>query len=111
MEFDEYQRLAARTGYGPDKDKSFVLMIHSMGLAGETGEVIEKLKHVMRDEGGVVSEEKRQLLKKEMGDVLWYLSELARTLGFSFDEIATLNIKKLEDRAKRGMIGGEGDLR
>ena len=111
MEFDEYQKLAARTGVFDSEDKNYILMYLSMGLAGETGEVIEKVKHVIRDQGGALSDEKKELLKKEIGDILWYASQLARALGLSFDEIAQLNIQKLADRAARGVIKAEGDTR
>jgi NTP pyrophosphatase (non-canonical NTP hydrolase) len=111
MEMDEYQRLAAKTGFYDKEDRNYILMYLSMGLAGETGEVIEKIKHIIRDKGGEISDEKRELLKKEIGDVLWYSSQIARTLDLSFDEIAKLNIEKLADRAKRGVIKSEGDDR
>ncbi|KKW32407.1 MAG: MazG nucleotide pyrophosphohydrolase domain protein [Parcubacteria group bacterium GW2011_GWA1_53_13] len=86
-------------------------MYLSMGLAGEAGEVIEKVKHIVRDQKSVITEEKRELLKKEIGDVLWYSSQLARAFDLSFEEIAQLNIAKLSDRAKRGVIKSEGDTR
>lgn len=111
MEFDEYQRLAARTGFYGTEDRQYILMYLSMGLAGEAGEVIEKVKHIVRDQGSVISEEKRELLKKEIGDVLWYASQIAYAFDLSFDEIAQLNIKKLADRATRGVIKSEGDTR
>jgi NTP pyrophosphatase (non-canonical NTP hydrolase) len=111
MTLDEYQELAARTADFGNKDTNYILMYLSMGLAGETGEVIEKVKHIIRDKGGEMTEEKRELLKKELGDVLWYSSQLARTLGLSFEDIAELNIKKLADRESRGVIKAEGDTR
>lgn len=111
MDFDEYQTLAARTGFYNHSDKQYVLMYLSMGLAGEAGEVVEKIKHVVRDQKSVITEEKRELLKKEIGDVLWYASQIAREFDLSFDEVARHNIDKLADRAKRGVIKSEGDTR
>lgn len=111
MDFDAYQKLASRTSTYGAKDTTYVLMYLSMGLAGESGEVIEKLKKVVRNDGGVVSIEKREDLKKELGDVLWYLSQLAKTLGLSLADVAEANIKKLADRAERGVIKSEGDSR
>lgn len=111
MEFDEYQKLAARTASYNSDDQIYVLMYLCMGIAGESGEVIEKIKKIIRNDKGVISDEKRDDIKKEVGDVLWYLSEMARTLGLSFDAIAQANIKKLADRAERGVIKGEGDTR
>lgn len=111
MDLDEYQKLAARTAQYPSDDKNYILMYLCLGLAGETGEVIEKIKHLIRDKGGEVSEEKKELLKKEIGDVLWYSSQIAAALGISFNDIAELNIKKLADRAERNVIKAEGDER
>ena len=111
MDFDEYQTLASKTAQYPFEDKNQILMYLCLGLAGESGEVIEKVKHIIRDRGGEISDEKRELLKKEIGDVLWYASQLARELGLSYGEIAALNIQKLADRAVRGVIKSEGDTR
>jgi NTP pyrophosphatase (non-canonical NTP hydrolase) len=111
MDFNEYQTLAARTGDFGDKDETYVRMYLCMGLAGESGEVVEKMKHVIRDQGGELSDEKRELIKKEIGDVLWYLSQISRVLGIPFQDAAELNIKKLADRAARGVIKAEGDNR
>ncbi|MDO8517989.1 MAG: nucleoside triphosphate pyrophosphohydrolase family protein [bacterium] len=111
MEFDEYQKLAAKTAFYNLPGIHYKLMYLSMGLAGEAGEAVDKVKHVVRNQDGNITEEKRELLKKEIGDVLWYASQLALALGLSFDDIAQHNIAKLADRAARGVIQGEGDLR
>lgn len=111
MNLDEYQKQASQTSTYGGKDQAYVLMYLSMGLAGETGEVIEKLKKIVRNDGGVVSESKRDDLAKELGDVLWYLSQLAETLGLSLSGVAEKNIEKLSDRAMRGVIKSEGDDR
>lgn len=111
MDFDEYQKLAARTGYGPDKDQNFAMMIYAIGLGGETGEVLEKLKKPLRDRGGAIEPQEKELLKKEIGDVLWYVSELSRLLGMSLNDVAATNIAKLASRLERGTLGGSGDTR
>lgn len=111
MDFDEYQAAAAKTGFYDTEDRKYVLMYLCLGIAGESGEVIEKIKKVIRNDGGVVSEEKRDLIKKEIGDVLWYLSELARHLDVSFDDVARTNIEKVTDRMARGVLKSEGDNR
>ena len=111
MDFDEYQRLAEKTATFDPNDRVYSLMYLSMGLAGESGEVIEKLKKVVRNDGGEMSEEKRREIAKELGDVLWYLSQFARVLNVPFNEVAEANIKKLSDRAERGVIKSEGDNR
>jgi NTP pyrophosphatase (non-canonical NTP hydrolase) len=111
MDFDEYEKLARRTATLIDAPVETQLYDLGLGVAGETGELAEKLKKLIRDDGGVLSDEKREAMKREIGDVLWYLSQLSRVLGFPFSETAQANIAKLEDRAKRGVIGGSGDHR
>ena len=86
-------------------------MYSCMGLAGETGEVIEKVKKVMRNNGGEMSEEQREAIKQEIGDVLWYLSQVARFCDIAFDDAAKANVEKLADRRARGVIRSEGDAR
>jgi NTP pyrophosphatase (non-canonical NTP hydrolase) len=108
---DEYQKLANSTAIFSKPDMHYKLMYLSMGTAGETGEVIEKVKKLIRPVEIVISDEKRDDLKKEIGDVLWYISQLAFQLGLSLDDIAEHNIKKLADRAERGVIHSEGDTR
>lgn len=111
MNFDEYQKLSDRTADFTGRPGDYPLMYCSMGLAGETGELIEKIKKVMRNDNGEVSPEKRELIKLEIGDVLWYLSQIARLTGVSFQEAAAANVKKLADRRERGVIKSEGDKR
>ena len=109
MDFKDYQKISRKTAVYPDLGKNFIYP--TLGLAGETGEVVEKIKKVIRDKNDLVDEKTRAELKKEMGDVLWYLSQLATELGISFDELASENIEKLQSRAKRGVIHGAGDNR
>ncbi|MEP7162391.1 MAG: nucleoside triphosphate pyrophosphohydrolase family protein [Candidatus Moraniibacteriota bacterium] len=109
MEFDEYQKLARKTAMYPEIGKPFVYP--TLGLVGEAGEVAEKVKKIMRNDKGVVSEEVRQDIKKELGDVLWYLAQVAHEFGFTLDEVAEKNIEKLADRLDRGVIHSSGDNR
>ncbi len=111
MDFDEYQKRAAKTATFEGKDPTYVNMYLSLGVAGEAGELIEKVKKVVRNDGGVVSDEKREAIKHEIGDVLWYLSQLSRSLGIGFGDAAESNLKKLGDRQARGVIKSEGDTR
>jgi len=110
MQFDEYQKIAEITAKYPDKYK---IIYGAMGLGNESGEVLGKIKKWMRgDDGeGEMSEERRQDLKGELGDVLWYLTILARDLGLTLDEVAEYNNKKLLDRLERDKIQGDGDTR
>jgi len=82
-----------------------------LGLCGEAGEVAEKVKKVYRDKGGIITEDTKQELKKELGDVLWYISTISRDLGLTLEEVAQANIEKLTSRKARGVIHGNGDNR
>jgi NTP pyrophosphatase (non-canonical NTP hydrolase) len=109
MTFEEYQVEARKTAIYPDKDNNFVYP--TLGLAGEAGEVAEKIKKVIRDGGGIVSEEKKQEITKELGDVLWYVANLAKELGISMNDVAEKNIEKLKSRQDRNQLQGSGDNR
>lgn len=111
MDFNEYQKLAGRTAMYAKSDKEFILMYLCMGIAGESGEIIEKVKKTIRNDAGIITEEKKEAIQKEIGDVLWYLSQLAAALEIPFDDVAVGNIKKLAERAERGVIKSEGDVR
>lgn len=108
IQFNEYCKSAATTDCYPNECKPWV---YALGLTGEAGELADKIKKVYRDKGGVFKQEEREAIAKELGDVLWYLTRLGATLGFSLEQIAAMNIEKLSDRSKRGKIGGSGDDR
>jgi NTP pyrophosphatase (non-canonical NTP hydrolase) len=108
MELSEYQRLSRRTAEYP---REAWLAYPALGLAGEAGEVAEHAKKAIRDDGGEVSEERRAAMGKELGDVLWYVSQLASELGLDLEEIAQVNLDKLLSRQRRGMLSGSGDER
>jgi len=109
MEFKEYQKESRKTAIYPDKGNNYVYP--TLGLAGESGEIAEKIKKVIRDKEGVVDDETRDLIKKELGDVLWYISQIASELDLSLEDVARGNIEKLLSRLERGKIGGSGDNR
>ncbi len=109
MEFKEYQEKAKETAIYPKTNPPWIYPL--LGLGGESGEIFEKLKKVIRDESGEISDEKLELLKKELGDVLWYLSTLSTELGLDLNEVAEENIKKLFSRKERNTLHGNGDLR
>jgi len=108
MKFNEYQNEAVKTAVYPDH---LEVIYPALGMAGETGEVCEKVKKVFRDKDGIVSDETREELKKEIGDVLWYIANLATDLELNLEDIAKANIVKLKSRKKRGVIHGNGDNR
>lgn len=109
MDFKKYQKQSRKTAVYPGKDRSYIYP--SLGLAGETGEVIEKIKHVYRDKNNVFDKESRTEISKEIGDVLWYLAQLSTELKLSLDKIAVDNLTKLQSRKKRKKILGRGDNR
>lgn len=109
MTFEEYQTESRKTAIYPNKDNNFIYP--TLGLAGEAGEVAEKIKKVLRDGGGTVSEEKKEEIAKELGDVLWYLANLSTELKISFEDVARKNIDKLQSRQQRNELHGSGDNR
>jgi len=108
MDFNEYQKEAYETLIHKDRDN---MAYFALGVAGEAGEVADKIKKVIRDQGGTMTDKDKHEVAKEMGDVLWYLSQLATYIGKDFSEIAQISIDKLRDRKERGVIGGSGDNR
>ena len=83
----------------------------ALGLCGEAGEVAEKVKKTIRDDGGVLSDQRREALARELGDVLWYLSQLATEADLDLETIAEDNLEKLLSRQERGVLRGSGDNR
>jgi len=109
MTFEEYQKKSRKTAKYPDADSNFIYP--TLGLVGEAGEVAEKIKKVLRDDGGEIMPDKKDEIEKELGDVLWYVSQIATELGLELDKVAEKNIEKLYSRLERGKIGGSGDNR
>ena len=109
MDFDNYQKEARKTAIYPNKDKNFIYP--TLGLVGESGEVAEKIKKVLRDNNGNFDYESKTAIKKELGDVLWYLANLCNELDFTLNEVAEENLEKLNNRLFRGKISGSGDDR
>jgi NTP pyrophosphatase (non-canonical NTP hydrolase) len=109
MRISEYQELSRRTATYPGAGENIVYP--TLGLAGEAGEVAEKVKKLMRDDAGVMSDERRDALAGELGDVLWYVAQVATEAGLDLDEIAQGNLDKLLSRQQRGVLSGSGDRR
>ena len=108
LSLNEYQRRAAETAIYPDAS---AVTYPILGLVNEAGEVAGKYKKIFRDDNGVVTEAHREDLKKELGDVLWYVAALARDLGVNLEDVAQGNLDKLASRAARGTLQGSGDNR
>lgn len=87
------------------------LAYDALGLCDEAGEVVGKVKKLYRDDGGMVTPERQQALKLELGDALWYLVRVADDLGISMSEVIQGNVDKLESRKVRGVQQGDGDNR
>lgn len=113
MELNAYQRVAHTTSlntrYG-DADVA-PLIYPTLKLAGEAGEFGEKVGKLLRDKDGRISAEDRAALADELGDILWYVAEVATALRLDLDEIGRANLDKLRSRAERGVIQGSGDRR
>jgi NTP pyrophosphatase (non-canonical NTP hydrolase) len=109
FDFSAYLQAAARTGAPIATDHPIVYP--TLGLVNEAGEVAGKVKKIFRDRHGVITDADREALTLELGDVLWYLSELCTRLEIRLEDVAERNVAKLADRASRGVLGGEGDTR
>lgn len=107
MTFNEYDNLAKSTRVYPEKNE---VIYTALMLAGEVGEVTEKIGKQLRKKE-LNKDELTEPLKKELGDVLWYLSALAADLGLTLEEVAIVNIEKLKKRYEENKIHGDGDNR
>ena len=87
------------------------LMAQVLGLVGESGEIAEKFKKIVRDKAGKLSDDDRIELAKELGDVLWYVNAVAILLGSDIETVAMNNLEKLQSRKARGALHGNGDNR
>lgn len=109
LTFHEFQKKSKETAIYPQRGQNFVYP--TLGLAGEAGEVAEKVKKVLRDKQGILDASTKKEIVKELGDVLWYVSQLATELDVSLDEVARINLEKLFSRKVRGTLSGSGDNR
>lgn len=111
MTLNEYQQQAMTTRLPGTYDEGKKIIYPTLGLTGESGEVSDKVKKVLRDNGGDFNDEQRVAIAKELGDVMWYVAALAKDLDYSLDEICAMNLKKLSDRKNRNKLHGNGDDR
>lgn len=108
---NQYQTAARPFASYPGMGEPLGLVYSSLALCGEAGEAADKVKKMMRDDGFVLSEERRLALIDEAGDCLWYLASVAFELGVTLEQVATRNIQKLSDRRMRNVLHGDGDER
>jgi NTP pyrophosphatase (non-canonical NTP hydrolase) len=113
MDFREYQKKTRLTDVGvhPKHGLTPGWVYYVLGIAGETGELVEKIKKLFRDDYGEMTDKKKDEIVKEMGDCLWYHARLADVLDIDFNDVAETNIEKLLDRMERDKIHGDGDDR
>jgi NTP pyrophosphatase (non-canonical NTP hydrolase) len=109
VQLSDYQHRSRATAVYPDAGDN--LTYPALGLCGEAGECAEKVKKAIRDAGGALSDERRAALAAELGDVLWYVAQLATEAGLDLDEVAENNLAKLLSRQHRGVLQGSGDAR
>jgi NTP pyrophosphatase (non-canonical NTP hydrolase) len=109
VQLSDYQRRSRVTAVYPDAGSN--LTYPALGLCGEAGEAAEKVKKAIRDDGGELTPERRDALAAELGDVLWYVAQLATEAGLELDQIARANLEKLLSRRDRAVLQGSGDFR
>jgi|SRR6185312_16347269 len=109
MEFNDYQEWAKTTARYPNIGRNATYPL--LGLGGETGEVMEKFKKLIRDHNNILTDDYKKAIAAELSDVTWYLAMLAFELGYTLEEIIQINIEKLESRKARGVLKGSGDNR
>lgn len=110
MHFREYQIKTDET----DTSKTCTnpnFLYYLLGVCGETGELTEKIKKIIREKNGIVSNEDKEALKFELGDILWYVARLADALNLDLDKVAQANLDKLLSRKNRNKLYGNGDNR
>lgn len=123
-DFDYYQRAASQTAIYPGQGSVVGLVYCALKLNGEAGELAEHVGKAIRDDRLMVpadtgadvhtfnlTDERRVAIMAELGDVLWYLSQICRELGINFSDVPAGNLSKLSDRQQRGKLGGSGDTR
>ena len=106
MDFLEYQQYTKTTAQYPG-NLNGRFYYPALGLAGEVGELLNKIKKIARDDAPINKDD----LKGELGDVLWYVSQLSNELGIDLNDVASYNLEKLKSRKNRGVISGSGDNR
>jgi len=109
MHFSDYQKQSRLSAIYPQMGQNFTYSL--IGLVGETGEVAEKIKKLIRDKQGKLDNDYRAEIKKEMGDILWYFSQLATDLSIDLEDLVKTNLEKIKSRQTRNQIHGSGDNR
>ena len=113
MDFNEYQKECRKTDVGTAAQDNLNpgWVYYVLGIAGETGEIMEKMKKLFRDKQGIVDKDFKLDITKEMGDVQWYMARLCDWLDIEFEDVFVKNVEKLQSRKVRGKLHGDGDYR
>jgi len=111
MLLNTYQSAAASTAIYPGQGSIMGILYCGLKLNGEAGEVAEKLGKTLRDNNGIIDTAKREALILELGDVMWYIANLATELNTTLEKVAQTNIDKLSSRQSRNVLSGSGDDR
>jgi len=113
MDFNEYQIECRKTDVGTAAQDCLEpgWLYYVLGIAGESGELMEKIKKLFRDKNGIIDAEFKEAVIKEMGDVQWYMARLADWFAIDFESIFVTNVEKLQSRKKRDKLHGDGDNR
>lgn len=110
--FNQYQEATAKTAIYPESGTGSQLALAYVALGlSEAGEIQGKVKKMIRDDGGILTDEKREAIKAEIGDTLWYLARVSEEIGTTLAAAASDNITKLADRKARDVLSGSGDNR
>jgi len=109
MDFNDYQKKSKKTAIYPKGIDEWAYL--ALALCGEVGEAANKFKKIYRDDNGKVTKEKKEQILDELGDMLWYIAQIATHMRTPLEDVATRNIDKLYSRLKRGTIHGSGDNR
>lgn len=107
MELNEYQNEAVKAGFYEGTDVTYC----ALGITGEAGEVADHVKKMWRDDDGELTDDRRKHLIKELGDTMWYISQMAYRLDCTLEEVAITNLNKIKDRVERQVQHGSGDDR
>jgi NTP pyrophosphatase (non-canonical NTP hydrolase) len=102
--FNDYQEFVKSMKVYPERH---AIVYPALGLAGESGEIAEKIKKWLRKD----NELDKEALLLELGDPLWYITSLADDLGYSLQDVIDANVSKLTSRQERGVLKGSGDNR
>ena len=113
MEFRKYQIESRKTDVGTSAQDCLKpgWLYYALGISGEAGELTEKIKKLFRDKKGVIDQEFKESVIKEIGDILWYQARLLDQFEIDFGDVAKTNIEKLLDRMERNKLHGDGDNR